>query len=104
MFCIYKKSFIISGVQIWLGLLRLLANSRDEVSLVRYEVHQCVGMFLNLALKIIQVDTVGAYISSNKPPPLLEGAAGRVQRGRHCYTILLSENAILALGLRLKIF
>jgi hypothetical protein len=25
---------------------------------------------------------------------LLEGAAGQLQRGRHCYTILLSENAI----------
>jgi hypothetical protein len=24
----------------------------------------------------------------------LEGAAGQLQRGRHCYTILLSENAI----------
>ncbi len=28
------------------------------------------------------------------PQPLLEGAAGQLQRGRHCYTILLSENAI----------
>jgi hypothetical protein len=25
---------------------------------------------------------------------LVEGAAGQLQRGRHCYTILLSENAI----------
>jgi hypothetical protein len=25
---------------------------------------------------------------------LLEGVAGQQQRGRHCYTILLSENAI----------
>jgi hypothetical protein len=28
------------------------------------------------------------------PVYLLEGAAGQLQRGRHCYTILLSENAI----------
>ncbi len=34
----------------------------------------------------------------------MEGAAGSLQRGRHCYTILLSENAIQALGLLLKIF
>jgi hypothetical protein len=25
---------------------------------------------------------------------ILEGAAGQLQRGRHCYTILLRENAI----------
>jgi hypothetical protein len=33
---------------------------------------------------------------------LLEGTAGQLQRGRHCYTVLLSENVIQALGLLLE--
>ncbi len=70
-------------------------QSRDDIATLLYTKISLViihkDTYSNILPPLSAFDFLGDKTNTND---ILEGAAGQLQRGRHCYTISLSENAI----------